>query len=138
MSCQQWRDAPEVSLTPSSSASGSVTLVTGAPTVTHQQQRAVPEEAFTPSSSASVVTDKLSLTMLAQQFPPLPTFTGDAHGDKEEEEVKEWLERLEMMATACGWSELIKLVNLVTRLRGSVYSFYRSCTLRQQSFYQRR
>ena len=36
-------------------------------------------------------------------------------------------ERFEMVAEACHWDECITLVNLVTRLRGQAYSFYRSC-----------
>lgn len=58
--------------------------------------------------------------MLAHQLPPLPKFTGKAEKDKTDG-VTEWLERLEMMDTTCGWSEPVKLVNLVTRLRGPAY-----------------
>ena len=141
---QQQGAAPEVSLVPRSSESITLTATPRqqgtAPEVSlvppSRQQEAAPEVSLTPRSTGSAITDHLSLTMLAQQLPPLPTFTGDAHGDKEEEEVKEWLERLEMMAAACGWSEQIKLVNLVTRLRGSAYFFYRSCTSQQQSSYR--
>ena len=40
-----------------------------------------------------------------------------------------------MVATLGGWDERSKLVNIVTRLRGQAYSFYRSCTMRQRSSY---
>ena len=40
-----------------------------------------------------------------------------------------------MVATLRGLDEQSKLVNLVTRLHGQAYSFYRSCTMHQQSSY---
>ena len=64
--------------------------------------------------------DPLSLSMLAHQLPPLPKFSGDGFGD-EEEGIREWLERLEMVASACAWSDQVKLVNLTTLLQGSSY-----------------
>ena len=79
--------------------------------------------------------DPLALTLLGNQLPPLPKFTGDSSGE-EDESVKEWLERLDMVAVAGAWSEQVKLVNLITRLRGSAYSFYRSCTPEQRTNYE--
>ena len=79
--------------------------------------------------------DPLSLSMLAHQLPSLPKFSGDSLGD-EEEGIREWLERLEMVASACAWTDQVKLVNLITRLRGSAYSFFRSCTPTQRSSYE--
>ncbi len=78
----------------------------------------------------------LSLAMLAQQLPPLPRFTCDGRMGGEEERFDEWLECLEMVASMCGWSEQAKLVNLITRLRGPAYSFYRSCAPPQRSDFQ--
>ena len=43
------------------------------------------------------------------------------------ETFSEWLEQLELVATACRWDEPTKLVNLVTRLKGQAFLFYRSC-----------
>ena len=72
------------------------------------------EHGSTPAATGSTL-DSLTQTMLAQQ---------------------EWLERLEMMAGACGWTNQMKLVNLITRLRGSAYSFFRSCSAQQRSSYE--
>ena len=81
-------------------------------------------------------TTPLSMAMLSQQLPPLPKFAGDSQIGAEEERFDEWLERLEMVAGVCGWNEQAKLVNLVTRLRGPAYSFYRSCAPQQRSSFQ--
>ncbi len=75
--------------------------------------------------------NSLSMAMLAQQLPPLPKFSGDGLSGGEEERFDEWLERLDLVATTCGWSDQAKLVNLITRLRGP--AFYRSCTPQQRS-----
>ena len=40
-----------------------------------------------------------------------------------------------MIAEVHHWDEHIKLVNLVTKLCGQAYSFYRSCDGRQRSCY---
>ena len=40
-----------------------------------------------------------------------------------------------MIAETYHWDEHTKLVNLVTRLCGQAYSFYRSCDARQRSRY---
>ena len=42
---------------------------------------------------------------------------------------------MELVASACKWDPQAKLVNLVTRLRGQAYAFYRSCTPLQLSSY---
>ena len=39
----------------------------------------------------------------------------------------ELLEQLELVAAAYRWDEPNKLVNLVTRLKGQAFAFYRSC-----------
>ncbi len=75
------------------------------------------------------------MALLAQQIPPLPKFNGDAQIGSEEERFDEWLERLEMVASVCGWNEQTKLFNLITRLRGSAYSFYTSCNPQQRASY---
>ena len=73
------------------------------------------------------------MAILAQQLPSLPNFTGDC-GHGEEEDVDEWIERLELVANTCKWGEQAKLVSVATRLRFS-YHFYRSCTPQQHSNY---
>ena len=88
------------------------------------------EHGPTPAATGSTL-DSLTQTMLAQQLLPLPKFTGDTTGD-ETEGVQEWLECLEMMAGACGWTNQMKLVNLITQLRGSAYSFFRSAAIQLQ------
>ena len=78
--------------------------------------------------------DNLSLALLSQQIPSLPKFSGDTlEGDAES--FTDWIEQLELIAEACRWNSQSKLVNLVTRLRGQAYSFYRSCTADQRANY---
>lgn len=57
----------------------------------------------------------LSMALLAQQLPSLPTFSGD-QTDGEGETIDEWLERLELIAGACRRNNQAKLVNVATRL----------------------
>ena len=76
----------------------------------------------------------LSAAMLAQQMPPLTKFTGE-NCDGEGEAFQDWIEQFEMVATVCRWDDQAKLVNLVTRLRGQAYSFFRSCTPQQRMNY---
>ena len=47
----------------------------------------------------------------------------------------EWLEQLKLVANACHWDESTKLVNLVTRLKGKAFAFYRSCDTRNRNQY---
>ena len=84
------------------------------------------------STLATTPVDTLSMALLAQQLPSLPTFSGE-NTDRDGESFIEWLERLELVASACRWDDL---VNIATRLRGSVSRFYRSCTPQQRSNYQ--
>ena len=86
--------------------------------------------------TSSVATgDHLSMALLAQQFPPLPKFTGD-NLDDDAENLEEWLEQTELVAQGCGWNEQAKLFSVVARLRGSASGFYRSCTPQQRSSYK--
>ena len=64
---------------------------------------------------------------------PIPKFSGEVKGDLEN--FTDWKERFQMIAEAHHWDERIKLVNLVTKLCGQVYSFYRSCDGWQRSCY---
>lgn len=49
----------------------------------------------------------------------------------------EWIEQFEMVASLCKWDEFAKLINLVTRLKGQAYAYYRSCDSQQQSNYSK-
>ena len=40
-----------------------------------------------------------------------------------------------MIADICNWSPSAKLVNLINRLQGQVYAFFRSCTTEQHTSY---
>ena len=80
--------------------------------------------------------DSLSMILMAQQLPSLPTFSGErTEGDSEG--FDDWLERLELVANMCGWNDQTKLVNVVTRLRGAASSFYRSCAPQDRASYIR-
>ena len=41
-----------------------------------------------------------------------------------------------MIAEVCRWDSKAKLVNMVTRLRGEAYAFYKSCSLQQRGSYE--
>ena len=67
------------------------------------------------------------------QLPQIPRFTGD--DQSEGETFNDWHEQFESIATLAHWDKHCRLVNLTTRLRGSAYSFYRSCPPDQRSSY---
>lgn len=93
-------------------------------------------EAVAPVSTlAAAPSTTLSMALLAQQLPSLPNFSGD-QSDGDGEGVDDWLERLKLVAGACGWDDQAKLVSVATRLRGSASWFYRCCTPQQRSSYQ--
>ena len=48
---------------------------------------------------------------------------------------QEWLDQFEMVADVCNWSLQARLVNLITRLCGQAYVFFRSCTVEQRTNY---
>ena len=84
---------------------------------------------------AATPLDTLSMALLAQQLPSLPSFSGEQQ-DGDGENFSEWLERIELVANTCRWDDQAKLVNVATRLRGPASRFYRSCTPRQRSSYR--
>ena len=65
--------------------------------------------------------------------PPIPKFSGD--GVNPEESFQEWKEQFELIASLGRWDSKTRLVNLITRLRGQAYAFYRSCTASQRGNY---
>ena len=96
------------------------------------QQSSGEGEAMEPVST--LVAASLTVALLAQQLPSLPNFNGEnVEGDGES--FSDWLERLELVATACKWDNQAKLVNVATRLRGTATRFYQSCTPQQRSGY---
>lgn len=56
------------------------------------------------------------------QVPPVPKYDGNS----ETEPFEDWLEQLELVASVCNLEGRVKLANLVTRLQGQAYSFYRT------------
>ena len=92
-------------------------------------------EASIPGGSAEALT-AMSTALLAQQLPPLSKFDGDPGVGENRETIKEWLEQFEMIAEVCRWDSKAKLVNMVTRLRGEAYAFYKSCSLQQRGSYE--
>ena len=71
--------------------------------------------------------------VMAPQLPPLTKFSGEVQG--EGKTFEEWAEQFEMVAELCHWDEPTRLVNLVTRLKGQAFSFYRSCNTTQRASY---
>ena len=90
-------------------------------------------ERETEKGTREVRATDLSQALLAQQLPPLPKYTGEEQSQGET--FRDWLEQFELVASLGEWDEKTKLVNLVTRLRGQAYAFYRSCTLQQRACY---
>ena len=77
--------------------------------------------------SAQAGTSMVSTTWLGQQLPPLNAFTGDDYNDSNAETFEEWMERFDLVAAMGRWDEPAKLANLVTRLKGSAFAYFRSC-----------
>jgi hypothetical protein len=70
-----------------------------------------------------------------QSVPPLSKFSGEDPNPGEL--FQEWKEQFELTADLLKWDDRAKLVNLVTRLRGQAYAFYRSCTVTQRGSYSK-
>ena len=84
-----------------------------------------------PATRSTLVQPFSTITPLyGNQLPPISRFTGEESAEMET--FSDWLEQFEAVA---GWTEHAKLVNLTTRLRGTAYSFYRSCASEQRSNY---
>ena len=80
-----------------------------------------------------VFNESVTSAVLAQQLPPLPKFSGGEVNNGGMDTFQDWLEQFEMIANVCGWSPQARLVNLVTRLEGQAYAFFRSCTTQQKT-----
>ena len=68
----------------------------------------------------------------AYRFPQQQKFSGE---DPDGDTFEDWIEQFEMVAKLYKWSEAAKLVNLITRLCGPAYSFYRACLPEQKESY---
>ena len=84
--------------------------------------------------SATVLPAATVVPMYGNQLPPISRFTGE-EDCSELGTFSDWLEQFEAVAILAGWNEHAKLVNLTTRLRGTAYSFHRSCVSEQRSNY---
>ena len=125
-------DAPSTSVvsnvgTPEQACSDNVdkgnSVVSSTPTVQKSTQ---------PKENVDAHSD-LSIALLAQQFPPLPNFSG---GDaSSEDSFQDWIGQLELVAETYRWSKQAKLMNLITCLRGEAFQFFRSCSKQQKSDY---
>ena len=72
-------------------------------------------------------------TYLAQQLPSLAPFKGEIGTDSEG--IEQWLERFDMLAEECRWTDRAKLLHLVARLEKQAYAFYRSCPSQKKASY---
>ena len=117
---------PIIPVTPTS---GPVTCTPSALPVTP-----IPGESTTPVDTSPSVT--LSAALLAQQLPPLSKFSGEfGQPGVEVETFQEWLEQFELVAAVGHWDQSAKLANLVTRLKGQAFAFFRSCPAEQRTDY---
>ena len=71
---------------------------------------------------------------MPQQLPPLNKFSGE-EDDNRGETIEEWLEQFELVAAVARWDQSAKLANLVTRLKGPAFTFFRSCSAQQRGNY---
>ena len=78
--------------------------------------------------------DQLAQALLAQQLPAVPKFSGEDRS-RGAEMFRDWKEQFELVAQLGCWDEKAKLANLVARLKGQAFAFYRSCTLKQRASY---
>ena len=69
----------------------------------------------------------------ANLLPQIQAYYGGEQ--KDGETFQDWLEHLEAVSRLARWNDNYKLVYLVTSLRGTAKSFYRSCTATQRSDY---
>ena len=74
----------------------------------------------------------MEVSSVSFQIPPVSKYTGNA----EVEPFDEWLEQFKLVASVCRWEGRAKLANLVTRLQGQAYSFYRTCPVYQRTSYE--
>ena len=78
-----------------------------------------------PAGNVTATTGRgcVKVSSVSFHVPPVSKYAGNA----EVEPFDEWLEQFELVASVCRWEGRAKLANLVTRLQGLAYSFYRTC-----------
>ena len=115
--------------------SAATTAQPGAVTVTEVGEPVVSSAApaQTVSASLPLLSAAMLPTSLLSQLPQIPKFTGEDQPDGET--FQDWLEQFESVAELGKWGGHCKLVNSTTRLKGTAYSFYRSCSTEQRSNY---
>ena len=106
---------------------GSALIRTGAsqPWVSHTSNQEQPAGNVTATTGRGCV----KVSSVSFQVPPVSKYAGNA----EVEPFDEWLEQFELVASVCCWEGRAKLANLVTRLQGQAYSFYRTCPVHQST-----
>ena len=72
--------------------------------------------------------------LAGSQLPPISKFSGEEQ-DGEGKGFEEWIEQFELVAELCKWDSQARLVNLATRLCGTAYSFYCTCSPEQGGSY---
>ena len=107
----------------------------GSPSATTEVQSQMGSSESTPSVGEEPATSMLTSALLAHQLPPLSKFTGEGVHGSEGDTFGDWLEQFELCAGVCQWDARAKLLNLVTRLKGAAYSFYKSCSVQHRSDY---
>ena len=70
-----------------------------------------------------------------QSVPLLSKFSGEDPNPGEL--FQEWKEQFELTADLLKWDDRAKLLNLISRMRGQAYAFYRSCTVTQRGSYSK-
>ena len=76
----------------------------------------------------------LRAAIQGQQIPPISRYSGANVGD-EDETIEDWLDQFDLIASVFEWDERARLMHLVTHLKGSALSFYRSCSQTQRHSY---
>ena len=104
-----------------------------------------PEDADEPPDKVTATETALTKAGTESEAMSIPVGVGPAYGfpqqqkfsgeDLEGETFEDWIEQFELVAKLYKWSEAAKLVNLITRLRGPAYSFYRACLPEQKESY---
>ena len=97
-----------------------------------------------PPSKAAIETTSTK-TCTESEAMPIPVGMGPAYGFPQQQKFsgedldcdtfEDWIEQFELVAKLYKWSDAAKLVNLITRLRGPAYSFYRACLPEQKESY---
>ena len=101
------------------------------------EQRELPVDSTSSNSRETSSTGAGDNTaLLAQQLQLIEKFSG-AHTDEQNDSFKEWLEQFETVANTFGWSDRVKQMGLMTRLKGPALDFYRVCLPEKRDTYEK-